>query len=63
MLKLDATAEMDEFSKYLNEFEDEVLVDKKKEVCTLYKNRKIIIRKLSVRTLIVIVYEVLPPFE
>jgi len=31
VLKLDATAEMDEFSKYLNEFEDEVLVDKKKE--------------------------------
>ena len=40
MLKLDATAEMDEFSKYLNEFEDEVLVDKKKEVCTLYSVKK-----------------------
>ena len=29
VLKLDATAEMDEFSKFLNEFEDEVLTDKK----------------------------------
>lgn len=31
VLKLDATAEVDEFSKFLDEFEDEVLADKKPE--------------------------------
>lgn len=31
VLKLDATAEMDEFSKFLNEFEDTVLAEKKKD--------------------------------
>ena len=29
ILKLDATAEVDEFSRFLNEFEDELLTDKK----------------------------------
>ena len=31
VLKLDATAEVDEFSKFLNEFEDEVLADNSKD--------------------------------
>ena len=31
ILKLDATAEVDEFSKFLNEFEDELRTEKKSE--------------------------------